>query len=554
MTFEEASAKAARDFLQTVLVVDNRAAFRAEEPVVALEAPDDLQTAAADAPARVEGERSPDALDAGAISEAFSCQGLVCSILRPTVENRLEEAVLRSAANADVLVLDWQMDDNGELATSVICRLIEADEAAGGRLRLIALYTGYSPLKDVHARLAGASEAFRPDEASLSFELGSARVVLLAKESSVNDPTEANFSVSEADLPERLVREFAGFAGGLLPNATLAAIAGLRRHTHRVLARFDKSLDGPYLTHRTLLPSPGDAEEFAADLIMSELDAQVPIDRIVSEYLDGQSVKAYLQHRMTGGKAPRLLLAKDGSRTHTVTIDKACELIEAGPDALDSVLEAMADAAKVSADVEKRNAWKKNYKTEVYDKLYLLAADGVEASRGSHSNFAIRSKLMRDFSTDKRVPDPLPVLQLGALMKGAERYWLCLTPLCDSGRIPTEGDRLLCAELVPSSRMFDLVVKPADQPVRLELPRKRTNLASFRFRPDGTGYVRGTVDGDDIVFQSEDDPPSGTRAVRFVWLGQLKRMHAQRIAQAFASNLARVGLDDFEWHRRQMPL
>jgi hypothetical protein len=209
-------------------------------------------------------------------------------------------------------------------------------------------------------------------------------------------------------------------------------------------------------------------------------------------------------------------------------------------------------AAAVAVKDPQKPAWWRNYKAQIYDKLYLLANDILAESRQGHNNFAVRSKFKRDLGTDPRLPNPLPVLQLGAVIHGADRYWLCLTPLCDSGRIAANGDRLLFAELTKASEGFDLIVHFGEA-TRLELHRKRTNLASFFFKPDATGYVRGTIEGAEVVFKSKRDAKPGTPAVKFSWIGQLKRMHAQRIAQAFASNLARVGLDDFEWHRRQLP-
>ena len=37
---------------------------------------------------------------------------------------------------------------------------------------------------------------------------------------------------------------------------------------------------------------------------------------------------------------------------------------------------------------------------------------------------------------------------------------------------------------------------------------------------------------------------------RYYWVLDLKESHAQRIANEFSANLARVGLDESEWLRR----
>jgi hypothetical protein len=553
--FETTSFGVAEKFLQTVLVVDNMAAFGPTDlPAVELDEPDEFDSSNESetlAEPLVGGARSFDALDAGTISSAFASKGLVCGILKPVATDSQEDAIVTAAKGADIVVLDWQMEDEGELATSIIQRVVNEDEAAGGRLRLIAIYTGQSPLSDVSNQLhIKYAELTRTGE--LSFSLGSARVIFLAKDVAHNAPAENVAAVTEDKLPDRLIEEFANFAGGLLPNATLAAIAGLRRHTHRMLARFDKSLDGPFLSHRTLLPASFEAEEYAADLIMAELDAQVPIDAIVSEYLNEQSVRDYLEHKIKGGASLELMLDGNANTVEVLDLDRACALIEKGLKGLEADIDAM--AKKVGVKDKDVGSFGKNLKAALHERLYRLLGDTLVDGKEAHSNFAVRAKLCRDISSVKvDQADTWPVIRLGTLLASANKFWVCLTPMCDTTRLPTAGDRLLLAELVEDEKRFEFIVRDGDQIRRLNIERKRTNLASFKFVPNATGHIKATIDAGQAVFDSVDDTPPGASALRFRWLGDLKAMHAQRLVQAFTSNLSRVGVDDFEWHRVQMP-
>lgn len=552
--FDDVSRRAAATFLQTIVVVDNKATYDLARSVAAsvgeaaplIEPSEFVSEKAPAGPAVAEGS-SDDPLDAGTISSAFAKAGLVCSVLRPTVAERLEDEIVQASSRADIVVLDWHMEDSGTLATKIILRLLDLDEKAGGRLRLIVIYTGRTQLPPIRDELGDAHPGFKKIPDSVALRIGNAKIIFLTKLEEGADEKEGGLSVPPERLPIRLISEFAAFTSGLLPNATLAAIAGLRQHTHRVLARFDKDLDGPFLTHRALLHVPGDAEQFAADLIMAELDAQVPIDRIVRDYLSAANVKDYLDHRMQGGLEPAVMLDKNGGRLEVLDLDGACRLVEEGLPSLEPKMASMAKAVGMDKTPGK---FKENLKREFHERLYRLANGDVENSRTDHARFAIRTKLKRDAASVRTDDaDTIPKLRLGSLLESGGRYWICLTPYCDSMRIPPEGGRFLLAELDQNEKQPDIVLPDGEGSRSVFLQKKRTHLTTYFFAPDGEGNVRARVDGLDAIFDSLADLPPGAVVVPFRWLGELKSMHAVRFVQAFAANLARVGIDEFEWHR-----
>ncbi|HEX8573564.1 MAG TPA: response regulator receiver domain [Allosphingosinicella sp.] len=552
--FDDVSRRAAATFLQTIVVVDNKATYDlatsevtpADEAAPLIE-PDAFHSADASAHPTVAEGSSDDPLDAGAISSAFAKAGLVCSVLKPTAAERLEDEIVQASSRADIVVLDWHMEDSGTLATRVTLRLLELDERAGGRLRLIVIYTGRTQLSPISEELAGAHPRFEKIPNAITLQAGNAKVIFLTKLEEGADEKEGGLAVPPERLPARLIGEFAAFTGGLLPNATLAAIAGLRQHTHRVLARFDKDLDAPFLTHRALLRVPGDAEQFAADLIMAELDAQVPIDRIVRDYLSAEKVKQYLEHRMEGGLEPALMLDRNGGKLDKLDLDRACRLVEDGISSLEPEIPRLASAVGQADTLTK---FKDALKKEFHERLYRLADSDIAKSRTHHARFAIRTKLKRDAASVRADdPDTIPKLRLGSLLESESRYWICLTPYCDSTRIPTAGGRFLLAELEQNDKQPEIVLPDGDESRSVFLQKKRANLVTYFFTPDAEGSIRATLHGADAIFESVADLPPGAIMVRFRWLGELKAMHAVRFIQAFAANLARVGLDEFEWHR-----
>jgi hypothetical protein len=331
----------------------------------------------------------------------------------------------------------------------------------------------------------------------------------------------------------------------------MAAIGGIRDHTQRMLARFGPRMDGPLLTHRALLQSAADADEFAADLIMAELQAQVPIRRIVSRFLDARRIREYIDHRATGGLKPQLVLNKgDAPATFQLDAGQASEVVEKGLNALDAVMPDMAKKVGGKSDADAVGKFRRGMKESLHERLYLLFNSDLADARRAHSEFAVRSKIRRDATA---LPAGwVPRLRPGSIVARADEVWLCITPSCDSIRIPAGGGDFLFAALgKPSAASFDLVIPYGADYRRLELANKRTRLITLNLVPDANGdVVAAKVDEE---FRFEAKATGGEPAETLRWLAELKPMHAQRLVQRYASNLSRVGVDDFEWHRLQMP-
>ena len=167
-------------------------------------------------------------------------------------------------------MLDWHIaNDSGAAATGIIEGILADDKKRGGRLRLIVIYTGEQDLrgKCLTPLQTKISSLTPVDENDLALQNGDTRIIFVKKGSG----SEKKDGIEEGELPEMLLKEFAAMTLGLLANAAMASISAIRLDTHRVLARFHRRLDGPYLAHRALLKSPEDAEQFAIDLVSDEI-------------------------------------------------------------------------------------------------------------------------------------------------------------------------------------------------------------------------------------------------------------------------------------------
>ena len=175
--------------------------------------------------------------------------------------------------------------------------------------------------------LNGFREIARPDNI-LALEAFHTRILFIGKGVHI----EMAGRVEEAELPARLVDEFADIGAGILSNVALGGIAAVREHTHRVLARFHPGMDAPFLTHRVLLLTPDDAEEYAVDLLASEFLSILQGQGIGARYAGREAILLRLSELRDQEVTFRLMTKKDSEEgSRRLTVEELMELVDAGP-------------------------------------------------------------------------------------------------------------------------------------------------------------------------------------------------------------------------------
>ena len=289
-TLTELSVKNVATFLQTVVVVDDKAHLRplaesndASSPSEIIQS-DEEESAGPQAdlipPPSDTGDHltDPEDLDAKSLIDGFADDGIACSVLRPAKEDDVVSQAAKIAEIADIVVLDWILDnDNGKRVSGLMRRMIDGSSGTD-RVRLIAIYTGERDLRQVADKAGDVlSERFgEPPDWISDFVLwkGSVRVVVFGKEGTPVPPDDTGLIeriVSIPELPNRLMLEFAHMMAGLLPSVAIAGLSEVRAQSHKLLTMFSRSLDPAYLGHRVLLPNPAEAEEQLVGLFAAEL-------------------------------------------------------------------------------------------------------------------------------------------------------------------------------------------------------------------------------------------------------------------------------------------
>lgn len=536
MTFDDVSREVVKDFLQSVVLIDDQAYF-GEEPLPNLlpqlvsPGPGDAQTAKSEERKTIDAERRSHKLNAKLMIEVFAERGLVCGVLKPQSPQTLAELMkqtLPAVRRADIVIIDWMLEGTIGNALETIRSIIDADEKDCVGLRLIAIYTGERDLSDIVKQLKKNLSNFdyiNKDINSLSLTNGWARIAVYAKEdtkvkSSLKDRV---FKIDQ--LPDELIKEYTETTKGLVPNVALASLAALRRYTHLLLEKMSAKLDASYLAHRVSIEHPDDAAELLVNIVGAEL--QSILDQAeVHKQVDINNIELWLKPRE--GTLPKL----SGSVRATAWPGALYELVRKGH--TDPVVKGKFDLSNK-------------------DKKSASQFSEATTNPDEECDFAILSTLRTRYGT------PHPTLTLGQILhkqaevsgKMEDEYWMCLQPPCDSVRINSTRP----FPLLPMKKVSEAGSK--DNPGNvfvLEHPDGKYTHLKTEYIPYKCQMVVFAADAAarQVIASKREDGTfcfTSDQNVCYNWIAQLKQDSAQHVANEYAGTISRVGRDISEWLR-----
>ena len=539
--FRSLTREVVDSFLQTVVVLDDRAEMsQAPEEKVSLdelESPEYRQlTGQTDRGDSHDPQGAP--LHAKSVIDGFAEIGSVCAVLKIAPDDEGQERIIKTVRRADIVILDWVLHESiGEAALGLLRKIVERDGCMG-RLRLISIYTVEPDLRKIYEQVSDVVDEFYQDEELRETEgfrisKGPLNVVILAKESEFTRrvPGIENQIVAESNLANRLANEFADMTGGLIRNAAIAGIAGIRNNAHRLLAKFEPSLDPAYLGHRLLLPNPPDAEIHIEEVLAAEI-ASVLEEHRPGARANKQVIASWLAHR----KSKNLNLSKPFA-------------IPAGYDEVEYWSTLLEEGLKVTCLPKPKPASKKE--KGVRKRSAEPFAEDAESVLQSNNRFAALLMLKTSYHSQP------PRLSIGTILCTGEseqrHYFLCLQPKCDSVRLECETG-FPFIPLVPmdypgsgdKKSTVRLVLEHNDdewQYFGIESTPSKLMMVHFRPIANPPGEVIASK-GDGFWLFEE------TGGTQYRWIAQLKDEHALSVAGDVAANLARPGPNDAEWLRR----
>lgn len=568
--FRQFSEGIARDFLQTIMVVDDRAFFEKQESIII---PTEVQSPGP--PRFIEGQElteepvndstpkdatpSPDhiseddegideassdkahELDAKKLIGDFAIKGIVCAVIRPKdVEvETLEEKVLPLAESCDIVVFDWVLygATDGKKVKELISEITKRSSGKERRLRLIVVYTGQEELAEITAQIKAALEAAGQANVAANkdytLETGSVRIAVYAKGHVPVAPENVDLAarvIPIEQLPDQLIREFTDMTMGLVSNVAIGSMAALRSNTHKLLTKFHPGMDAPFLAHRAMLKQTGDAGDLLVYLIGAELTAILDgaeVSRIADD-LDGKDLlRFWLDMRESDGYEfdQRFLPEIPGA-----TAEDVLDILRKGVESKD---------LRPNLTVFKKDPHKK--------RLTSRFAAPSEAPLDLEYKFAILTSIKSDYRESS------PALLTGTLLKEKRQngekdsYWVCIQPICNCVRLAARTSfPLLPLKVVEGENKFDMVLPDGNNSyLRVKVDYNSTRLKMKRFDPSKNGFqmVKAHHEGGRYYFRA-------SRGERYEWIAELKFEHAQRVLNLFAAVISRVGLDESEWLRR----
>nr|WTB33646.1 response regulator receiver domain [Streptomyces sp. NBC_00830] len=537
--YRDLCIRAAQEFLHTIVVVDDRATYGEQEKVTGLIEPNFGGTLTESLDDSVDFEPGGASLDVSMLTDASADIGLTCAVLRPTQDEQddgtLNRRLVRAARRADVLVLDWQLNDavDGQAALMLLSEVAAQDQLGQGRLRLVCFYTSHPDLESVFRSIQGhlgdvVLSSSGPNDSSRWLDCGCMRVVVLSKAGGLTvDSGKVNLQVEESDLPQKLVEEFAALTSGLVSNVAVASLAAVRADAHRLLTRFGVSLDTPFLSHRFYEGGP-ESEELVVRLVADEIKALLD-SADVRRWMDSKAITHWAERNIAD--QVELTVKK---KIATISKDELVSAIS-GDDhrgSFEMTNQAMAG--------HKFNLGKE-YKETITG---ILSSD--ESAEGLDYDFARLTCLARN-DPSPFPGDRTPILTEGTVVRGRQGqekiYLLCSMPLCDTVRVGSERPfPFVPLKSVGSSDRYDLVaLSPEGERLYLAFSTgKHYDTVRHTFAGDMSGVVRSKKRSGrhtQFVFVDSKKKP-------WIWVAELRFQHAHRKLNDLGAAASRVGLDE----------
>ena len=496
--FKHRSRNIAQRFLQTAVVVDDEAYMAVDGiagPRADVVVPGrNTRASRRDAKDAV-GHRTSHALDAGTLIGSFSALGVICGVVGPA------DAALETMRQADIVILDWRLQQEGEPELVLkLMRDLLTGETNRNSLRLVAIYTGEAQLEDIGAVIFAelTQQGLEPEKdgtaPDVSYRHG--RVVLYAKSDVNLAPPLNERSVSEENLPARLVDDFSSMTAGLLPGIAITSLTAVREGAHKVLDRFNAELDPAFLAHKACLSEPEDGER--------------QIVNCVAEELRGLMDNAVAEESPAGVDAVEGWIRRKGEKTANFTfggrdldIEQAITLANKG----------------LVASVLRDNAF-----------------EGLSAGFSGQSAAGLDERLAWIMSSRTVYSAPPPILWLGAVVTvfdaDGERHLICMRPRCDCVRLKEETTFFFLPLVDPKEGLDQIVVRVNGTFERLGVDRDPGGWVLGRFKPSaGSSAIAAASREADGGFGFTDISDN-----QYKWRGELKAEHAQRIAQTFGGH------------------
>lgn len=526
--FFETSKEIANQFLQNIVFIDDKAF--------------------------AQKEKTNHDFDALKISQVFAESQKVCAVYKPIKDSDIDN-LAELVKKADVTVIDWQInieqaqveneeedaedDDPRGPHTKRIIRSILTDSLTGqGSLKLIIIYTGEIDLNGITDEIFNdlvPLNLTNLKKGVCQVNTENAKILVIAKpdpeangEPKFKHTPELNqFVVTYEDLPNFILCEFSDMTAGLLSNFALNSLTILRNNTFRLINSFNKELDVGFVLHRVLLPIQDEAGNHLVEIFSESMKAILGYNKL-NEFMDLAKLKEWIGQRKFGNEIQ--IAGKPFQIDQSFVIDcMEKNFIYAIEKRWGEEL-SKSKMADINSDFNKIFS--------KYPDIFLQ--DG-------ENNINEKFSILTHHKSNHKLESTIPKLTLGTIIKeeSSKRFFICIQARCDSVRVREERKFLFLELLVaPQNSKFHFIIEDEKTFVHLRVIKDAFGLRTIKFNPNpNTQTILAQLVDGLYIFESNFGE-------RFIWMADLNEAQSQRIANNYASQLSRVGLDESEWLRR----
>jgi hypothetical protein len=467
-------------------------------------------------------------------TNAFLEKGINCALIELSEDRSNIESIKKTLKKSDVIILDWQMhSDLGRNACELVELILSEDKNKSLSLRLLVIYTD----QPVYNTLIRESVVPIFDSLKISYNVSASGTEIISGHTKIivfQKPklgTTENGKISGEDLPEKIIEELTLLTEGLVSNTALKAVTVIRRSAHKLLGAFNKDLDAAYLAHRAMTPLPEDAEALLKSSIVDSIDSVISYSDVASACNIDQIEKWFIDNTLEDNE---ITIVRATNRVTINDEERKKWLIKGYKEFTNNILQSY---GKGELDENQ---------FENYDRNGLLKNTNdcfIKSGTYSSEDFAILTHHKSNFIT----PTYVPILTLGVVVQRQDndKYYLCIQQRCESVRIQEREVRNFLFLPLTENGSYPIIFKKSQGDyIKLKVNINNSHcLLILKFKQTNKGLVQAiNEDGGYNFFD--------TYGKQYKWILDLKESHAQRIANKFASQLSRIGLEESEWLRR----
>lgn len=338
-------------------------------------------------------------------------------------------------------------------------------------------------------------------------EIGSITVMVFGK------PANLGGTSAEA-LPDLLVDAFVLSVHGLIPTATVHALAAVRDGLPEVVARLGAELDPGYVRHCLQLDHAEDGTDHLRALVAEELRSIIDQDLATASAAGMTGLMAWIDEP---GRASRLKVGRDVILRHLLREERA--------------------HAAANSGITKGK----------YDGIVLPTDDSHPERDDELLAFRMTFRAL-DLEGSGAALEPGVVLREVRDGSAEGEYFVCVQPSCDAVRLapPCTSIAFLPCETVTSD--FHFVVMDGAEAKRLSVVSRFDQICqlSLPVDPGRRVVLLAPLIVEVIQEKGEDDRPGR----RFEVIAALRPDHARRLGQNLGNRFGRIGLDESSWQQR----